>query len=81
MKASTNAKNIAGQRIAKARAIHRPKLTQDALSGRLAKIGISLDRASIAKIETGRRYVLDYELRGLSEALGVEADWLLGVDL
>lgn len=71
-------KNIAGERIASARASHRPPLTQDALSGRLARVGVSLDRASIAKIETNRRYVLDYELRGLAEALGVKTDWLLG---
>lgn len=39
---------------------------------------MSLDRASIAKIETDRRYVLDYELRGLADVLGVKTDWLLG---
>jgi hypothetical protein len=71
-------KNIAGQRIASARAFHRPPLTQDALSGQLAKVGVSLDRASIAKIETDRRHLLDYELRGLAKALGVSTDWLLG---
>ncbi len=71
-------KNIAGTRIAAARASHRPPLTQDALSGRLAKIGVSLDRASIAKIETDRRHVLDYELRGFAKILGVKVDWLLG---
>jgi hypothetical protein len=73
-------KNIAGRRIASARASHRPPLTQDALSGRLARVGVLLDRASIAKIETNRRYVLDYELRGLAKVLAVEADWLLGDD-
>ncbi len=53
-------------------------LTQDALSGRLARLGILLDRAAVAKIETNRRRVLDYELKGLSLALGVRVDWLLG---
>jgi hypothetical protein len=73
-------KNIAGERIASARASHRPPLTQDALSGRLARVGVAIDRASIAKIETNRRYVLDYELRGFAKVLGVETDWLLGSD-
>ena len=71
-------KNIVGLRVASARAAHQPALTQDALSGRLAKVGLSLDRAAIAKIETGRRYVLDYELRALAKVLDVRTDWLLG---
>jgi transcriptional regulator with XRE-family HTH domain len=72
-------KNIAGTRIAEARALCEPPLTQDALSGRVARLGIQLDRAAIAKIETGRRSVLDYELKALADALGVQVDWLLGV--
>lgn len=80
MKRDSAKRNIAGRRVASARSMHRPPLTQDALSGRLAKIGVSLDRASIAKIETDRRYVLDYELKALSRVLGVATDWLLGVD-
>jgi len=71
-------KNIVGSRVASARAAHTPALTQDALSGRLAKVGLSLDRAAIAKIETGRRYVLDYELKALAKVFGVRTDWLLG---
>ena len=50
-----------------------------ALSGRLALLGIQLDRAAIAKIETNRRGVLDYELKAIAEVLGVEIDWLLGI--
>jgi len=76
--ASVIKKNIVGLRVASARASHQPALTQDALSGRLAKVGLSLDRAAIAKIETGRRYVLDYELKALAKILGVRTDWLLG---
>jgi len=71
-------KNIVGRRIAEARRGCSPALTQDALSGRLARLGIQLDRAAIAKIETSRRHVLDYELKALADVLGVEVDWLLG---
>ena len=70
-------KNIVGLRVAEARGRCKPPLTQDALSGRLARLGIQLDRAAIAKIENGYRFVLDYELKALAEALGVEVDWLL----
>lgn len=72
-------KNIIGRRVAEARTSFEPLLTQDALSGRLSRAGIQLDRAAIAKIETNRRRVLDYELKALAEVLGVQVDWLLGI--
>lgn len=64
--------------MAEARQGCKPALTQDALSGKLARIGIQLDRAAIAKIENNHRHVFDYELKALAEALGVDANWLLG---
>ena len=70
-------KNIIGRRVAEARQGCKPALTQDALSGRLARLGIYLDRAAIAKIENNHRRVLDYELKALARVLGVEASWLL----
>jgi HTH-type transcriptional regulator, cell division transcriptional repressor len=74
---SVGHKNIVGSRIARARRGCEPVLTQDALSGKLARLGIQLDRAAIAKIETDRRYVLDYELKAFAKALGVTVGWLL----
>jgi transcriptional regulator with XRE-family HTH domain len=71
-------KNIIGARVAQARKAHNPRLTQNELSGRLARLGIQLDRAAVAKIENGQRHVLDYELRALARALGAEVNWLLG---
>jgi transcriptional regulator with XRE-family HTH domain len=71
-------KNIVGRRLAEARQGCKPALTQDALSGKLARLGIQLDRAAISKIESNHRYVLDYELKALAEVLGVEVNWLLG---
>ncbi len=71
-------KNIVGGRVAEGRHGCKPPLTQDALSGKLARLGIQLDRAAVAKIENDHRHVLDYELRALAEALGVDVNWLLG---
>lgn len=71
-------KNIVGRRVAEARATFEQALTQDALSGKLARLGIQLDRAAIAKIENNHRHVLDYELKALADVLGVEVNWLLG---
>jgi transcriptional regulator with XRE-family HTH domain len=73
-------KNIIGRRVAEARQGFSPVLTQDALSGRLARLGIQLDRATIAKIENNHRHVFDYELKALGDILGVGADWLLGIE-
>jgi transcriptional regulator with XRE-family HTH domain len=71
-------KNIVGGRVAARRRGSKPVLTQDALSGKLARLGIQLDRATIAKIENNHRHVLDYELKALAKALGVDVNWLLG---
>jgi transcriptional regulator with XRE-family HTH domain len=71
-------KNIVGRRVAQARRSRSPRLTQEDLSGRLAGVGIQLDRAAVAKIENGHRYVLDYELRALAEVLGADVNWFLG---
>jgi transcriptional regulator with XRE-family HTH domain len=71
-------KNIIGGRVAEARQECTPALTQDALSGRLARLGIQLDRAAIAKIENDHRRVLDYELKALAHVLGADVNWLLG---
>lgn len=73
-------KNIVGRRVAHARQKSNPELTQDALSGKLARLGIQLDRAAIAKIENNHRHVLDYEVKALARVLGVNASWLLGED-
>ena len=71
-------KNIVGPKIAEARHSKNPELTQDALSGKLARLGVQLDRAAIAKIENNHRRVLDYELKALAHVLNVDVDWLLG---
>lgn len=71
-------KNIVGKRVAEGRRKCVPPLTQDALSGRLARLGVQLDRAAIAKIENNLRHVFDYELKALSEVLGVDIRSLVG---
>jgi transcriptional regulator with XRE-family HTH domain len=69
--------NLVGERLKLARG--KAKLTQDELSRKLAKHGVSIDRAGVAKIETGIRGVLDFELVALAKVLGVKVTWLLGV--
>lgn len=70
--------NIIGPRVREARLAHKPPLTQDQLSGKLAAVRVSIDRAGVSKVEIGARSVLDYEVKALAKVLGVSAGWLLG---
>jgi hypothetical protein len=72
--------NIIAERVKKSRARRKPPLTQDQLSGRLAGLGVNIDRAGISKIEIGVRCVLDFEVKALAKALGVSVGWLLGIE-
>jgi HTH-type transcriptional regulator, cell division transcriptional repressor len=72
--------NIVSRRVRKARLSRKPPLSQDALSGRLAARGVTIDRAGIAKIETGRRFVSDFEVKALAQVLEVSVSWLLGTE-
>ncbi len=76
---SQTSQNLVGKRVKEAREKSQPPLTQEQLSQKLAKLNVSIDRAGIAKIETGIRGVLDYEVVALAKALGVKVTWLLGV--
>jgi transcriptional regulator with XRE-family HTH domain len=68
--------NIVAKKVRKARLAL--EISQDALSGKLAARGVTLDRAGIAKLEAGSRYVSDFEVKALAAALGVTVGWLLG---
>jgi len=72
--------NLIGGRVKEARRAARPPITQEQLSKSLGKLGVSIDRAGIAKIETGVRGVLDFEVVGLAKALGVKTSWLLSTE-
>lgn len=72
--------NLVAERVKQGRASADPPLTQEALSNKLAKLGVSIDRAGVAKIETGIRGVLDFELVALAKALGVKVTWLLNIE-
>lgn len=70
-------KNIIGLNVKKARSCSRPVMSQLELSEKLASLDVRIDRAGIAKIETGIRRVYDYELLALAKALRVSANRLL----
>lgn len=68
-------KNICGLRIKLAR--KRLKMTQEDLAARLQTNGILIDRISLSRIESGTRFVSDFELKYFSKILECSVLWLL----
>ena len=68
------AKNVSGDRIHQARTIMR--LSQADLAARMQINGVTIEREAISKIETGDRFVTDYELLTFAKVLGVSMEWL-----
>ena len=62
-------KNIIGCNVRKLR--HNAKMTQEQLAARLQVSGYEFDRLTIVRIEAGNRFIADYEVKALSEALNV----------
>lgn len=69
-------KNVSGDRIHQARTAKR--LSQENLAAKMQVSGVIVEREAISKIETGDRFVTDYELRTFSRVLGVSMEWLTG---
>ena len=70
------AKNISGERIHQARTVMR--LSQADLAARMQVNGVTIEREAISKIETGDRFVTDYELLTFAKVFGVSMEWLTG---
>lgn len=64
-------RNIVGRRLRQIRLARTPAVTLEDLAGRLAARGVRLDRSAVGRIENQNRYVLDYELKALADALRV----------
>ena len=71
-------KNICGERVREAR--RKMNVTQTDLAARLQVAGIIIERNSITRMESGERFVADYELRELAKILKVSVEWLLGME-
>lgn len=69
-------RNIVGKRVREARLRAVPPVSQEDLAGRVAGLGVSLDRSAISRIEAAERYVMDYEAAALAKALKVSVAWL-----
>lgn len=54
------------------------RLSQDVLAAKMQVYGVGLGREAISRIETGDRFVTDYELAIFARVLGVSLVWLTG---
>ncbi len=69
-------KNIIGGRV---RRLHVTQgLSQKALAERLQLEGFEFTDLTILRIESGKRFAADYEVKALASALGVSCGYLLG---
>lgn len=71
-KAKDGKRNVVGSRIHELRVKANPPVTQEDMAGRVAALGVVLDRTAIYRIETGSRTVTDVELVALAKALRVK---------
>ena len=69
--------NLCGRKIAKYRSSIEPYMSQRALADRLQLGGIDLDKNAVQRIESGKRFVTDIELKAFAELFGTTADDLL----
>jgi transcriptional regulator with XRE-family HTH domain len=65
-------RNIIGKNVRYLR--QKKSVTQKDLAARLNIQGINIDQPMITKIENQSREVLDYEIKGISVALGVSIE-------
>ncbi len=69
--------NLCGERIRALRLDYPSKLSQRALADKMQLIGIDVDKNAIQRIECGKRFVTDIELKAFAEIFGVRVDELL----
>jgi arginine repressor len=58
----------------------KPPVSQEDLSGRLARLGIQITQTSLSKLENKQRYVMDYEAVAIAKVLKIKVSWLFGED-
>ena len=69
--------NLCGDNIRNLRLSYPTKLSQRALADKMQLIGIDIDKNAIQRIEAGKRFVTDIELKGFAEIFGVSIDRLI----
>lgn len=76
-KASSGKNNICGTKIKQFRKQLFPKTSQKKLADMLQIAGLDIDKNAIQRIEDGKRFVTDIELKVFSKVLNVSYEDLL----
>jgi len=72
-----NRNNICGLKIGQIRLNSKPFMPQTQMAEKLQLAGMDCDRHVIRRIENGKRFVTDIELKLIAEALNVPIEFLL----
>ena len=69
--------NLCGERIRALRLAYPTRLSQRALADKMQLIGVDIDKNAVQRIECGKRFVTDIELRAFAELFGVSIEDLI----
>ena len=69
--------NLCGERVRELRLAYPTKMSQRALADRLQLLGIDVDKNAIQRIESGKRFVTDIELKAIATVFNVSLDSLI----
>ena len=69
--------NLCGEKIRELRLSYPTKLSQRGLADKMQLIGIDVDKNAIQRIESGKRFVTDIELKAFAEIFDVSIDELI----
>ena len=68
--------NLCGEKVRELRLASPERMSQRALADRLQLLGIDVDKNAIQRIESGKRFVTDIELKALATVFSVSLDEL-----
>lgn len=77
-KSSDGKNNLCGRNVATER--KRMKISQRELADRLQLYGLSIDKNTVQRIESGQRFVTDIELAALANVLELTYEALLSLE-
>lgn len=69
--------NLCGEKIRELRMASATKLSQRGLADKMQLIGIDVDKNAIQRIESGKRFVTDIELKAFSKIFNVGVEELI----
>ncbi len=76
-RSSQGTNNICGSKLRDIRKQMVPKVSQREFADRLQLEGLDIDKNAVQRIEAGKRFVTDIELKAIAKLLNTTADELL----